>query len=110
MRDGSLGPLRQHQSDAIAARDAHCSKRVRKAVRVLLQIEERPRASLARFILPVQRESRAIGRPSPAAGLRNVEIARNFPAVRAMELGVTVGRYGAHACALLQARGLLMRA
>ena len=90
-----LGPLRQDERDAVAARHAERGERVRQAVRLLLQVPVRQRAPLAGFVFPVEREARAVGGPAAAARVRDVEVGGHVPAVAVVELGVTVDGHGA---------------
>ena len=59
-----------------------------------LQIPERMRGSRARFVLPVERETRAVGRPAAAACRRDVEFGGNVPAVAGVNFRVMVGGHG----------------
>src|SRR4029078_6714277 len=96
MRDDRLGTLRQDQRDAVAARNTRRGERIGEPVRLLLHVEERERFTRAVLVLPIQRETRTIGRPTTAAGLCDVEIGRYFPAMRRVDLGVAVdGRHAA---------------
>src|SRR5439155_21736542 len=53
-----------------------------------------PGARCPGFVLPVEREARAIGGPAAAADLRDVEVGRDVPAMRAMKLDVTIDGHG----------------
>ena len=93
MGDGRFGPLRQNDRDGIAATHAKRRERVGKAVRLLLQIPEAERRRRPRLVLPIHRESGAIGGVAAARRSRNVELGRNLPTVLREDLLVTCGQH-----------------
>ena len=85
-----LGPLRQDERDAVAARDARGRRARSTAGSPLLQVPERVRRR-ARPTRPPNTARSACGRrPSAAAGLRDVEVRGDVPAKAVVELGVAV--------------------
>src|ERR1700687_2598126 len=93
MGDGRFGPLRQNDRDGVAATHAKRRERVGKAVRLLLQIPEGERRSRTRLVLPIHRESGAIGGVAAARRSRNVELGRNLPTGLRADLLVTSGQH-----------------
>src|SRR5690242_1382234 len=70
--------------------DSRGDQRIRQAIRLLLQIPERQRVTRAVLVFPVKRKARSVVRPAPAAGVRDVEIRGNVPAVRGVYFGVAI--------------------
>src|SRR5262249_24111278 len=88
--DRGLGALRQDERDSVAALDAEPGERIGEPVRFLLHVPERVRGLRPRFVLPVEREARAVRGPAPAAGARDVVAFGHLPAPAAVELVVPV--------------------
>ena len=92
VRDRRFRPLREDQSDLVAATDPVRRERVGKPVRLLRQIPERPCRARAVLVFPVQREACAIVGPARAACLREIEVGGNPPAMRRVDFGVAIDR------------------
>src|SRR6266513_450091 len=88
--DRGLGALRQHEGHALAAPDAESRERVRQAVCRRLDVPERVGGGGARLVLPIEREARAVFRPSPAARARDVVALRDLPTEALIELVVAI--------------------
>src|SRR5947208_487485 len=88
--DRGLGALRQDEGHALAAPDAESRERVRQAVCRRLDVPERVGGGGARLVLPIEREARAVFRPSPAARARDVVALRDLPTEALIELVVAI--------------------
>src|SRR5207245_7270730 len=100
MRDCGFGALRQDNGDAVAATDTKRRERIRKPVRLLLQIPECVRCGGARLILPVHRKARTIHGMATADSAGDVEVRRHLPAVLGTDLLITVDRHEAMAAVM----------
>ncbi len=94
VRDDRLRSLRQDQRDLVAAAHAEPGERVGQPVGLLLQVPERVRRRRAGLVLPVERKAGPVLRPAPAAGVGDVELRRDVPAVAGADFGVAVGGHG----------------
>src|SRR5213079_337525 len=88
--DRGLGALRHDVGHALAAPDAESRERVRQAVCRRLDVPERVGGGGARLVLPIEREARAVFRPSPAARARDVVALRDLPTEALIELVVAI--------------------
>src|SRR5207249_570876 len=88
--DRGLGALRQDEGHALAAPDAESRERVRQPVCRRLDVPERVGGGGARLVLPIEREARAVFRPSPAARARDVVALRDLPTEALIELVVAI--------------------